>query len=74
MRSATAHISGQFIFALAQVDDVSQQTVRRPFDIADLDNHFGPYPMHPAERTSGDPNRVPRGGGSASGIFSTPNG
>src|SRR5437870_527386 len=47
MRWAAAHLAGQLILALAQVDDMPEQTVRRPFDIADLDDHFGPRPMHP---------------------------
>src|SRR5580700_10328680 len=30
----------QFIFALAEVDNMPQQIVRRPFHIGDLDHHF----------------------------------
>jgi hypothetical protein len=49
MRWAAAHLAGQLILALAQVDDMPEQTVWRPFDIADLDDHFGPHPMDPAK-------------------------
>ena len=49
MMSVAAHLGSQLIFALAQVDDMSEQTVRRPFDITDLDDHFGPYPMDPTK-------------------------
>jgi hypothetical protein len=35
--------------ALAQLDDMPEQTVRRPLDVADLDDHFGPYPMDAAK-------------------------
>ena len=73
IRSAAMHLHGQLIVALAQINDVPQQTVRRPLDIADLDDHFGPYPMDPAKHR-GDPNRVPRGGDSARSILSTTKG
>jgi len=49
MRSAAAHLVRQLILALAKVDDVSQQTVRRPLDIADLDDHLRADPMDPRE-------------------------
>ena len=49
MRWAAAHLGGQLVSALAQVDDVPEQTVRHPLDVADLDDHFGPHPMHSRE-------------------------
>src|SRR6516162_965718 len=42
---AAVHLCCQLILPLAQVDDMPEQTVRRPFDIADLGYHFGPHPM-----------------------------
>ena len=49
MRAAAANLAGQLIFALAQIDDVSQQTVRRPLDVADLNDHLRAHPMHPRQ-------------------------
>jgi hypothetical protein len=49
MRWAAAHLSGQLIFTLAQVNDMPEQAVRRPFHIPDLDDHFGPDPMNSAD-------------------------
>ena len=49
MRWAAPHLGSQLIFALAQVDNMPQQTVQCPFDVGDLDDHFGPHPMNPAE-------------------------
>jgi hypothetical protein len=49
MRSASAHLGSQLIFALTLVDDVPEQPIRRPFHITDLDDHFGPDPMDPAK-------------------------
>ena len=40
---------GQLILALAQVDDMPEQTVRGPLDVTDLDDHFGAHPMDPAK-------------------------
>jgi hypothetical protein len=48
---------------------MSQQTVRRPFDVAHLDEHFG-RTQWTRLGISGDPNWLPRGGGSANGILS----
>ena len=62
MRSIPPHFGRQLILALAQVDDMPQQTIRRPFDVADLDDHFG-RTQWTRDSTSGDPHRVPRGGG-----------
>jgi hypothetical protein len=41
MRSFAADFDGRLILALAQIDDMSQQPVRRPFGVADLDDHLG---------------------------------
>src|SRR5689334_28776 len=49
MRWAAAHLGGQLIFGLAQVDDMPEQAVWRQFDIADLDDHIGLHPMDPAK-------------------------
>ena len=49
MRWATAHLVGQLILALAQIDDMPEQTVRGPLDVTDLDDHFGAHPMDPAK-------------------------
>lgn len=38
----SAHLNCRFILALAQIDKMSERTVRRPFDIADLDDYLGP--------------------------------
>jgi hypothetical protein len=38
MRSVAAHLVGEFIFALAQIDDMPQQPIGRPFDKTDLDD------------------------------------
>jgi hypothetical protein len=64
MRSASAHLSCQPLLPLAQVVDMSQQPVRHPFHIADLDDHFWPTQWTRLS-TSGDPKRPPRGGGPA---------
>jgi hypothetical protein len=34
VRAGATHLDGELILALAQVHDMSQQTVRRPLDIA----------------------------------------
>jgi len=47
MRWASAHLDGQFVLAFAQVDNMSEQGIRRPLNIAHLDHIFGPYPMDP---------------------------
>ena len=49
MRRAAAHLDGRLVLALTEIDDMSQQPVRRPFHIADPDDHFGPHPMDPAK-------------------------
>src|SRR5690242_12375400 len=49
MRSVPTHLGSRLILALAQVNHVPEQTVRRPFDIADLDDHFGLDPMDPTK-------------------------
>ena len=48
-RSIAVHFDCRFVLALAQVHHMSQQTVRRPLSIADLDDHFGPHPMDPTK-------------------------
>src|SRR6516225_10190143 len=47
---AAAHLGGQLILPLAQVDDMSEETVRCPFDVAHFNDHLGPDPMHPREQ------------------------
>jgi hypothetical protein len=49
MRFAAAHLDGQLIWALTQVDDMPEQTVRRPLDVTHFYAHFGPHPMDPAK-------------------------
>ena len=49
MRWTAAHLGSQLILSLAQINDMPEQTVRRPLGIADLDDHFGPHPMDPAK-------------------------
>src|SRR5580700_734654 len=44
-----AHLDRRLVLALAQIDDMPEQTVRRPLGIADLDHHFGPNPLHPRQ-------------------------
>src|SRR6201982_1330826 len=46
---AAAHLGSQLVLPLAQIDDVTQQTVRRPFDVADFDDHLRAHPMDPRE-------------------------
>jgi hypothetical protein len=40
------------VLALTQIDDMPEQTVRRPLGVADLDHHLGAYPMHPVNTNS----------------------
>src|SRR6516162_5389016 len=47
--TAAAHLHGQFVLAFTQVDNMSEQDIRRPLDVADLDDHIGPHPMDPAK-------------------------
>jgi hypothetical protein len=49
MRWAAAYLAGQLILALAQVDDVPEQTVRGPLDVANLYDHLRAHPMNPAK-------------------------
>jgi hypothetical protein len=46
MRWAAAHPAGQLILALAQVDDMPEQTIRRPLDVANLYDHLRAHPMY----------------------------
>jgi hypothetical protein len=48
-RSFAAHLDCRFVLALAQIHNMPEQTVRRPLDVADLGDHFGPDPMDPAK-------------------------
>jgi hypothetical protein len=48
IRSAAAHLDGQLILALAEVDDMPEQPVWCPFDIADLNDHFEILGAHDA--------------------------
>ena len=73
MRQAAAHLDGQLVLALAQVDDMPEQTIRGPLDVTNLYDHLRAHPMDPLS-TSGEPKRLPRGGGIAIGIFSTAKG
>lgn len=55
-QSRSGHIARRFVLAFTQIDDMAEQTVRSPLDVADLDDHFGAHPMHatqhePASRT-----------------------
>ena len=49
IRSAAAHLDGQLILALAEVDDMPQQPVRRPFAVANFYNHLRAHPMDSRE-------------------------
>ena len=49
MRSAAEYLVSQLILPLAQVDDMPEQAIGRPFDIADFNDHLGPHPMDPAK-------------------------
>jgi hypothetical protein len=69
MRSAAAHLGGRLMFTFAQINDMSQEPIGSPFHITDLGDHFG-LTQWTRLSTSGDPNRVPRGGGAANGILS----
>jgi hypothetical protein len=46
MRWAAAHPAGQLILALAQIDDMPEQTIRRPLDVANLYDHLRAHPMY----------------------------
>jgi hypothetical protein len=43
--TVSANITGRLVLALSQVNDMPKQTVRRPFGVADFDDHFVPDPM-----------------------------
>ena len=45
----TAHLDGWLVLALAQINDVAEQTVWRPLGVADLDDHLRAYPMYPRQ-------------------------
>ena len=49
MRWAAAHLAGQLILALAQVDDMPEQTVRGPLDVTNLYDYLRAHPMDPAK-------------------------
>jgi hypothetical protein len=49
VRAAAAHLAGQLIFALAQVDDMPEQPIRRPFDVGNFYDHLRAHPMDPAK-------------------------
>lgn len=44
-RSRPDHVSRRFVLAFTQIDDVPEQTVRSPLNVADLDDHFRAHPM-----------------------------
>src|SRR5215467_9605545 len=46
---AAAHLGGQLILALAQVDDMPKQTVRGPFCVGNFHDHLRAHPMDPAK-------------------------
>src|SRR2546423_15118245 len=46
---SAAHFDGGLILSLTQIDDMPKEAVRRPFSVADLDDHLGPDPMHSTE-------------------------
>ena len=48
-RPVTPHLDGRLVLALAKINHMAEQTVRRQFDIADRDDHFGLHPMDPAK-------------------------
>jgi hypothetical protein len=45
----TTHIGSRLILALAQVDDMPEKAVRRPFGETNLYDHFRSHPMDPTE-------------------------
>src|SRR5580700_6811238 len=49
IRSASAHLGSRLISALAQIDDMPEQTVRCPLDVTDFDDHLRAHPMDPAK-------------------------
>ena len=73
MRWAAAHLAGQLILALAQVDDMPQQTVRGPLDVTNLYDHLRAHPMDPAKHQRRTETAT-AWGRFASGIFSTAKG
>jgi hypothetical protein len=70
MRTVSAHLRGQLIFALSQIDDMSQHPIRRRLAVANFYDHLGAHQCT-RESTSGEPKRLLRGGAIASRIFST---
>jgi hypothetical protein len=49
MKGSTANVDRQLVLSLAQIDDVPEQTIRRPLDVADLDDPLGPHSMDSAQ-------------------------
>jgi len=52
MRAAATHLRRQLILALAQVDDMSQQAIRRPFGLRNLKRPFQGAPNGPGSATT----------------------
>jgi hypothetical protein len=47
VKSVAAHVGCRLVLALSEIDDMPEQTVRRPLDVADLDHHLRAHPVHP---------------------------
>jgi hypothetical protein len=67
------HLVGRFVLAEPDINRVSQEIVGRPGQMGDLGDKLRLDPMD-AKRTSGDPKRVERGGGTLKGELLRANG
>jgi|SRR6516162_51645 len=45
----SAHVDGQLVFSLAEIHDMSEETIGRPFDERNFHDHLRAHPMHPRE-------------------------
>ena len=46
-RPVTPHLDGRLVLAFTQINDMPEQTIRRPRRVADFDDHFCSNPMNP---------------------------
>src|SRR5215467_6578728 len=67
MRNRTAHIARRLVLAKPLIDDLPQQIVG-PGQKLHLGDELGAHPVHAAS-TSGEPKRLPRGGGFVFGLL-----
>ena len=49
VRRVTAHVNCWLVLAFTQINDMPEQTIRRPLRVADLDDHLRADPMYPRQ-------------------------